>query len=92
MNAKKAILTVIGQDKPGIIAGVSTMLAAHGANIEDISQTVMQGYFTMIMAIDLSGADLPLASLVEACRELGEKIGVDIHFQHEDIFRAMHTV
>lgn len=88
----KAILTVIGQDKPGIIARVSTLLAGHNVNIEDISQTILQGNFTMIMLVDLEKADLALAPLVDACRTLGEEIGVTIRLQHEAIFRAMHSI
>ncbi|MCQ2413923.1 MAG: ACT domain-containing protein [Clostridia bacterium] len=88
----KAILTVVGQDKPGIIAGVSTMLAGHNVNIEDISQTIMQGNFTMIMAVDLAGADIPLADLVGECGSLGKALGVEIHLQHEEIFKTMHSI
>ncbi len=88
----KAVLTVIGKDKPGIIAGVSVFLAEHGINIEDISQTIMQGNFTMIMVVDTENADLPLGELTAAAKAVGEKIGVLIHLQHEDIFNAMHEV
>lgn len=88
----KAVLTVIGKDKPGIIAGVSVFLAGHGINIEDISQTIMQGNFTMIMVVDIANCDLPLAALTKEAAALGERIGVLIHLQHEDIFNAMHEV
>ena len=81
MNDKevKAIVTVIGKDKKGIIARVSGALAEAGANVEDISQTVMQGYFMMMMLVDKLNA-------------LGREIGVSIHVQHEDIFNAMHRI
>lgn len=88
----KAILTVIGQDKPGIIAKVSTLLADRKCNIEDISQTIMQGQFTMIMLVDLASCDEPLAELVSETKQLGDSIGVSIYLQHEDIFNAMHSV
>lgn len=89
---KKAILTVIGKDKSGIIASVSTMLAEHKVNIEDISQTILQDYFTMIMLVSLDNATLTFSGLVEKCNECGDKIGVKIILQHEDIFNAMHRV
>lgn len=88
----KAILTVIGKDKPGIIAKVSTFLADRGCNIEDISQTILQGQFTMIMLIDLSHCGETLAELVGDAKTLGDEIGVSIYLQHEDIFNAMHDV
>ena len=88
----KAIVTVIGKDKPGIIAKVSTCLAQNSVNIEDISQTLMQGNFTMLMLCDLSGAKLSLKELKANLVEIGENIGVSIHVQHEDIFNAMHKI
>ncbi len=88
----KSILTVLGKDKSGIIASVSTMLAERKVNIEDISQTIMQGNFTMIMLVDLSNATVSLQQLVEDANALGEKIGVKIILQHEDIFNAMYRV
>ncbi len=88
----KAILTVIGKDKPGIIASVSSTLAQNSVNIEDISQTVIQGNFTMIMAINLTESKIGLAELIEEFKLLGKKIGVEIYLQHEDIFNAMHNI
>ncbi len=88
----KAIVTVIGKDKPGIISKVSTMLAENTVNIEDISQTIMQGNFTMIMLCDLSASSLSIASLGNLLGELGEKIGVSIHVQNEEIFNVMHKI
>lgn len=88
----KAIVTVIGTDKPGIIAKVSTELAASNINIEDISQTIMQGNFTMIMQCGLEKSTLSIKQLKEKLTALGEKIGVSIHVQHEDIFNAMHKI
>ena len=88
----RAIVTVIGKDKPGIIAKVSTALAENSVNIEDISQTIVQGNFTMIMLCDLSSSVLSLKDLKVLLVELGEKTGVSVHVQHEDIFNAMHNV
>lgn len=87
----KAIVSVIGKDKAGIIAKVSTHLAELGANIEDISQTVLQDYFVMIMLADITSAK-PLHVLNEAMAKLGEEIGVSIKLQHEDIFNSMHRI
>ncbi|MBR2904138.1 MAG: ACT domain-containing protein [Clostridia bacterium] len=88
----KAIVTVTGKDKQGIIAKVSSFLASKGANIEDISQTVMGEYFAMIMMVEVVGSDGDLAALAKECSEMGKTIGMDIHMQHEDIFKAMHNV
>lgn len=88
----KAIITVIGRDKPGIIAEVSGFLAEISVNIEDISQTIMSGNFTMIMSVDLGTSKVALAELSQLMRELSEKIGVAIRVQHEDIFNIMHKI
>ncbi len=88
----KAVMTVTGKDKTGIIAKVSAFLAERKANIEDISQTVLGEYFAMIMLVDISAVEVELSALAKECRELGEKIGMSIYMQHEDIFKAMHNV
>lgn len=88
----KAIITVIGKDKSGIIAKVSTKLADNDINIEDISQTIMQGFFTMVMLVDISSSKLDFNLLVSEIKELGKEIGVDIYVQHEDIFNSMHKI
>ena len=88
----KAIVTVIGRDKPGIIAGVSGLLAEHHINIEDISQTVLQGNFTMIMLVSLEGSSLGVADLSEVTAALAARIGVEIHVQNEEIFDAIHKI
>ena len=88
----KAIITVIGRDKPGIIAEVSGLLAEISVNIEDISQTIMSGNFTMIMSVDLGTSKVALAELSQLMSELSEKIGVAIRVQHEDIFNIMHKI
>ena len=88
----KCVLTVIGKDKPGIIAKVSTLLANNNVNIEDISQTIMQNTFTMIMLVNLEGSTVQLHELRQKCKDLGEEVGVNILLQHEGIFDAMHKV
>lgn len=88
----RAVLTVVGKDKTGIIAKVSGFLAERQVNILDISQTILQDYFAMIMLVDFSGASISLANLSEECAEMGKKIGMSIHVQHEEIFNAMHNV
>ena len=88
----KAIITVIGEDKAGIIASVSGLLAEKKINIEDISQTIMQGYFTMIMLVNIETATTSIEDLKGELDALGNKIGVKIILQHEDIFNAMHRV
>ncbi len=88
----RAIVTVIGKDKSGIIAKVSTLLADNQVNIEDISQTIVQGNFTMLMLCDLENAKLSLKDLSVELNKLGQEIGVSTHVQHEDIFNAMHKI
>ncbi len=88
----RAVVTVTGKDKKGIIAKVSAFLSERGANIEDISQTILQEYFAMIMLVDLSEAKLPLAELAKECDALGKSIGMSIRLQHEAIFDAMHNI
>ncbi len=88
----RAVVTVTGKDKKGIIATVSAFLAEKGVNIEDISQTILDEYFAMIMLVDMSEAKEELAVIAKDCAELGKKIGMAIYLQHEDIFNAMHNV
>ena len=88
----KAIVTVIGKDKAGIIAKVSTALAENSVNIEDISQSIVQGYFTMIMLCNIKESPLSLKEIINVLNKVGEEIGVSIHVQHEDIFNAMHKI
>ena len=88
----QVIVTVIGRDRVGIIARVATLLAEHNINILDISQTVMQEYFSMIMVVDLSGCDTGIHEVKEALHRLGEEMGLSMRIQHEDIFQAMHRI
>ena len=88
----KAIVTVVGKDAVGIIAGVCVELASYNVNVLDISQTVMQGYFTMMMVVEVSESKLPLAQLAQKLEEKGKDMGLSIRLQREDIFEAMHRV
>ena len=88
----RAVVTVTGKDKKGIIAKISTFLSERGVNIEDISQTILGEYFAMIMIVDISQMQGELAKIAQECNELGKQIGMSIYMQHEDIFNAMHNV
>lgn len=88
----RAIVTVIGKDRVGIIAEVCALLAKNQINVLDISQTILQDYFTMIMMVDTAGCELPFAQLVQYLQEEGQKNGLNIHVQREDIFNAMHRI
>ena len=88
----KAIVTVVGKDRVGIIAGVCVKLAEYNVNVLDISQTVMQGYFTMMMATDVSECNVPLAVLATEMEHVGKEMGLSIRVQREDIFEAMHRI
>ena len=88
----KAIVTVVGKDRVGIIAETCAALAAYNVNILDISQTVMQGYFTMMMAVDVSMCNVALTELCVAMDAKGQEMGLSIRVQREDIFEAMHRV
>lgn len=87
----KAIVSVLGKDKLGIISKVSTALFEDGINIIDISQKIMQGYFTMIMLVEVPDA-LSMEVIAEEMTKLGSELGVEIKIQHEDIFNSMHEV
>lgn len=88
----KAIVTVVGKDRVGIIAGVCVKLAEYNVNVLDINQTVMQGYFTMMMATEVSECSVPLAELATRMEEVGKEMGLSIRVQREDIFEAMHRI
>ena len=88
----KAIVTVVGKDRVGIIAAVCVKLAEYNVNVLDISQTVMQGYLTMMMVVDVTEANLPLALICQQMDAKGQEMGLSIRIQREDIFEAMHRV
>ena len=87
-----AIVTVIGHDRVGIIAGICVALANINVNVLDISQTILGGMFTMIMLVDIKEASVPFDRIASALDEEGERLGVNIRIQREDIFNAMHRV
>lgn len=88
----KTIITVVGKDTVGIIAKVCTYLAENGVNILDISQTIVSGYFNMMMITDISGAAKSFAAISDEMEKLGEEIGVVIKCQREEIFEKMHRI
>ncbi len=89
---KKTIITVVGKDTVGIIAKVCTYLAENNVNILDITQTILDGYFNMMMITDTSLSPKKLDVLAQELEEIGKEIGVTIHAQHEDIFTKMHRI
>ena len=88
----RAIVTVIGKDRVGIIADVTALLAQYGVNVLDISQTVLQEYFTMIMLVDAAQCTVPFADLARTLDEAGTQRRLQIRAQREDIFNAMHRI
>ena len=88
----KAVVTVVGKDQVGIIAAVCVHLASFNINVLDISQTVMQGYFTMMMVVEVSESAVPVAELAQKLDEKGKEMNLSIRLQREDIFEAMHRV
>lgn len=89
---KRTIITVVGRDTVGIIAKVCTYLAENGINILDISQTIVQGYFNMMMIVDTGSCVKPFGDMADELAALGEKIGVMIKCQKEEIFDKMHRI
>lgn len=92
MSSKRIIISIIGPDRVGIIAGVSTILAEHNINILDISQTILQEFFAMIMIADITRSTISLQRLKEMLTARGEELGVSISAQHEDAFNYMHRI
>ena len=87
-----AIITVVGNDKVGIIAKVSVFLAERNINIEDISQTVLSGNFVMMMMVSMAASSMPLEELKKELAALGDSLGVSISLMHEKVFSAMHRI
>ena len=88
----KIIITVVGKDTVGIIAKVCTYLADNGINILDISQTIVSGYFNMMMIVDVAGSQVDFMDMSDSLESLGEGIGVVIKCQREEIFDSMHRL
>jgi len=92
IESNRAIITVLGRDQIGIIAWVSGRLAEHSVNILDISQTILNEFFTMIMVVDLEPANLELVALSRMLEDQGRDKGIQVKVQHEDIFTFMHRI
>ena len=88
----KAVVTVVGKDSMGIIAKVSTACADVGANIEDITQSVLKEYFAMVMVVEIDKLNVPFTELVDKLEKLGAENNLEIRTMHEDIFNSMHSV
>ncbi|MGE4214779.1 MAG: ACT domain-containing protein [Anaerotignaceae bacterium] len=86
------IITVLGKDKVGIIAKVCVYLSENGINILDISQTIVQGYFNMMMIVDMENSSIAFETAHQGLTDLGNEIGVEIKLQHEAIFDSMHRI
>ncbi len=91
-NGSKAVVTVLGYDRKGIIARVSNVLYERGINILDISQTIVDGFFNMVMVVDLSEPTCPFDELQDALAALGQELGLQIRIQKNEIFEAMHQI
>ncbi len=89
---KKALVSVTGKDKPGIIAKVSTALFEMNINVLEISQTILDGYFTMLMIVDMTSADVSFADVAARLNTVGEAMGEVISIQRTDVFDAMHRI
>lgn len=88
----KAVISVTGKDNVGIIAGVSSICAEKGANILDITQSVLSDYFAMIMLADIDALSIPFSEFVDLLENFGNQKGLQIHTMHEDIFNTMHHI
>jgi ACT domain-containing protein len=88
----RAIVTIIGSDRVGIIAGIADVIAKSNVNILDISQSVIREFFTMIMMVDLSGSPISFEELSERLRRKGDELSVRVEIQREEIFTAMHRI
>ena len=91
-NSQNAVITVVGRDRVGIIAAVAGLLADVQVNIKDISQTILQDIFTMIMLVDIRSMTVGILELGERLEQLGETIGISLRVQHADIFDTMHRI
>lgn len=88
----KAVITVVGKDHKGIISVISTSLSEHDINILDISQTIIDGFFSMVMIVDITSCTLSLSELSDYLKEVGKSIGIIVTCQHEDLFASMHRI
>ena len=92
MKMNKAIITVVGKDRVGIIAGVCTYLAENQINILDITQTIVKGFFNMMMVVDVENITKSFGEVAQELEQVGEEIGVSVKIQREEIFDQMHRI
>ena len=88
----RAVITVVGKDTVGILAKVSMKCSDHQINVVEVTQSILQDMFAMIMMVDISASTIPFTELVDEMMELGQQNNLVIHCMHEDIFNAMHTI
>lgn len=88
----KAVISVIGKDAVGILAKVSSMCAEYNANVTEVTQSVLQDVFAMVMLVDISALSIPLSELSDRMAEMGKAMGLSIFVMHEDIFNTMHHI
>lgn len=88
----RAVITVIGKDMVGILAKVSTECSNHNINVLEVTQSILQDMFAMIMMVDISKSDIPFTDFADMLDKIGSDMGLSIHTMHEDIFNAMHTI
>ena len=88
----QAVISVMGKDNIGIVAKTANVCADYNVNIADISQTILQDYFVMIMLVDIDNINIPFSEFVDIMTEMGKKNNLEIHTMHEDIFNSMHRI
>ena len=88
----KAVITVIGKDMVGILARVSGKCAEANANVIEVTQSVLQDMFAMIMLVDITGLTVPFSAMADSLDQLGQELGLSVHVMHEDIFNSMHRI
>lgn len=88
----RAVISVIGKDMVGILAKISTVCASHNVNVIDVTQTIMQDMFVMIMMTDISSCSVPFSQLQDELTKIGDEMGLSVHTMHEDIFNSMHKI
>ncbi len=88
----RAVITVIGKDMVGILAKVSAVCAAHGINVLEVTQSILQDMFAMIMMVDIEKSDVPFTAFADELTALGTSMNLSVHTMHEDIFNSMHTI
>lgn len=91
-KSEKAVITVVGKDMVGILAKVTEICAREGVNVLEVTQSILQDLFAMVMLVDMAGAKTDVASLSERMDALGAELGLKIHVMHEDIFNSMHRI